>query len=155
MIAWRICKAKRRDSALSGEGAAKFPGRWNSAGRHVVYLGESRSLAALEVLVHTEDLMLLSAIEWVAIPVEFPDAVVSVPVALPPRWDALPPPAATHKLGDDWLEAKESLVLRVPSAVTKGEFNFLVNPAHGDFAKLKVHPAEPYRFDQRIGHPKL
>lgn len=155
MIAWRICKAKRRDSALSGEGAAKFPGRWNSAGRPVVYLGESRSLAALEVLVHVEDISLLSAIEWLAIPVEFPDALVSVPVALPADWDALPAPTATHKLGDDWLERKESLVLRVPSVVTKGEFNYLVNPAHADFRKLTVHPPEPYRFDHRIGRSKL
>lgn len=150
MIAWRICKAKRKATALSGEGAAKFPGRWNSAGRHVVYLGESRSLAALEVLVHAEDLSVLNAIRWVAIPVEFDPSLVSVPIALPAGWDAVPAPSVTHRLGDEWLDGKHSLILRVPSVVTKGEFNYLVNPAHPDFAKLTIHPAEPYRFDQRI-----
>lgn len=150
MIAWRIGKARRRDTALTGEGSAKFPGRWNSAGRRMVYLGESRSLAALEVLAHAEDLSLLKAIEWIAIPVRFDDALISNPTRLPPDWDAIPPPASTRAIGDKWLDSLRSLALRVPSAVTKGEHNYLLNPQHPEFVKIKIGDAEPYFFDQRI-----
>jgi len=154
MIAWRICKAKREATALSGEGAAKYPGRWNSAGRRVVYLGESRSLAALEALVHTEDLSLLSAISWIVIPVEFDDALVSEPGILPADWRSVPPVNATRQLGDTWIDGQLSVALRVPSVVTKGEFNYLLNPGHRDFVRVKMGAPEPFHFDKRIGQPR-
>jgi len=154
MIAWRICKARHQVTALSGEGAAKYPGRWNSAGRRIVYLGESRSLAALEALVHTEDLSLLNAISWVVIPVEFDVVLVSEPDALPVDWHSVPPVAATRQLGDKWLDGRLSLVLRVPSVVTKGEFNYLLNPGHRDFFRVKMGAPEPFHFDKRIGRPR-
>ena len=50
--AWRIIKAKHLPTAFSGEGAAKTGGRWNSRGVAVVYTSATRSLAALETLVH-------------------------------------------------------------------------------------------------------
>ena len=50
--AWRIVKSKHADTAFSGEGAARFGGRWNSRGVAVVYTSATRSLAALETLVH-------------------------------------------------------------------------------------------------------
>ena len=50
--AWRIVKAKHAATAFSGEGAAKTGGRWNSRGVPVVYASSTKSLAALETLVH-------------------------------------------------------------------------------------------------------
>lgn len=150
MIAWRICKAKHQATALSGDGAAKYPGRWNSVGRRIVYLGESRSLAALETLVHAEDLSLLSAIAWVAIPVEFDDSLVFHPSRFPAGWDSVPPDAATRHFGDDWIDGRRSLALRVPSVVIKGECNYLLNPLHPDFARIKAGTPEPFSFDKRV-----
>lgn len=154
MIAWRICKAKRAATALSGEGAARFPGRWNSARHPVVYLGQSRALAALELLVHVEDLALLGGVSWVAVPVEFADDLVSAATRLPADWDAVPAPAGTRALGDRWLESGRSAVLRVPSVVVRGEFNYLLNPAHPDFARIKAGPPEVFKFDQRLRFPR-
>ncbi len=151
MIAWRICKAKHRAAAFSGDGAARYPGRWNGAGRRIVYLGESRSLAALETLVHTEDLSMLASMAWVAIPVEFDDTLVSVPGTLPADWSAIPPGAGTRNVGDKWIDERRSLLLRVPSVVTKGEFNYLLNPLHPDFPRIKVGRAESFNFDGRFG----
>ncbi|HEY1792906.1 MAG TPA: RES family NAD+ phosphorylase [Opitutaceae bacterium] len=151
MIAWRLCNAKRSATALTGEGAAKFPGRWNSTGRSVVYMSESRSLAALEVLAHTEDTSLLGAVKWVAIQVEFDGGLVSEVRRLPPNWSELPSPASTRAVGDEWIEKRRSLVLRVPSVVTAGEFNLLLNPRHPDLAKARIGSPQAFRFDSRIG----
>jgi RES domain-containing protein len=42
------------------------------------------------------------------------------------------------------------VVLRVPSVVTAGEFNFILNPRHPDFARLKLGLPEPFAFDARL-----
>jgi RES domain-containing protein len=41
-------------------------------------------------------------------------------------------------VGDRWLAQRESLVLRVPSVLVSGEFNYLINPAHPSFVGIKV-----------------
>lgn len=52
MVVYRLYKAAR--SALDGEGAPLCGGRWNRAGRPLVYTAASPSLAALEVLLHLD-----------------------------------------------------------------------------------------------------
>ncbi len=116
----------------------------------MVYLAESRSLASLEVLVHAEDLRLLTAVAWLAVPVSFPEALVLRPRRIPEDWRQQPAPAATREFGRAWVEAATSVVLRVPSVVTAGEFNFILNPRHPDFARLKFGPPEPFAFDARL-----
>ncbi|MDO8714469.1 MAG: RES family NAD+ phosphorylase [Polynucleobacter sp.] len=53
---WRITTRRFADSALTGEGARLFGGRWNRPGQSVVYTAESRSLALLELLVQDDHL---------------------------------------------------------------------------------------------------
>jgi len=50
--AWRIVKARHATTAFNGEGARLNGGRWNSPGERVVYASATKSLAALETLVH-------------------------------------------------------------------------------------------------------
>ncbi|MFY8046747.1 MAG: RES family NAD+ phosphorylase [Chitinophagaceae bacterium] len=38
----------------------------------------------------------------------------------------------------------------MPSAVTKGDYNLLINPAHPDFKKIKIKGVEKFPFDRRI-----
>lgn len=150
ITAWRICQERHRATAFSGRGAAEYPGRWNPAGLPVVYLAESRSLAALEILVHAEDLNLLTAAQWVALPVRFEASLVHRPPRVPEDWRALPASPETREFGRAWVDAGTSVVLRVPSAVTGGEFNFLLNPRHPDFSRLQFGPAEEFTFDPRL-----
>ncbi len=150
ITAWRICQARHRFTAFDGRGAAEFPGRWNPAGVPVVYLAESRSLASLEVLVHAEDIRLLTAVAWLAVPVSFPEALVQRPRRIPEAWRQQPAPEATREFGRAWVEAATSVVLRVPSVVTAGEFNFILNPRHADFSRLKLGLPEPFAFDARL-----
>ena len=53
-------------------------------------------------------------------------------------------------IGDEWLRSKTSPVLRVPSVIIPDESNFLLNPAHADFAKLSISKPEDFRFDPRL-----
>jgi len=51
ILTYRLVAPKWVKTALSGEGAHLYRGRWNSPGRPIVYLATSRALAALELLV--------------------------------------------------------------------------------------------------------
>ena len=52
MKVFRLCKAKFAND-LSGLGAEKSGGRWNSKGVAMVYSSESRALCTTEIAVHT------------------------------------------------------------------------------------------------------
>jgi RES domain-containing protein len=137
-FAWRIVQAHVADRAFSGEGARRYGGRWNSKGYAVIYTSSSISLAILEVLVHIQIYDILE--EYVYIPVEF-DQKLSLalnPVELPGNWKIDPSPLIIKQLGDSWVESRQSLILEVPSAIVPAEKNYLFNPAHPDFRKLKI-----------------
>jgi RES domain-containing protein len=40
--------------------------------------------------------------------------------------------------------------MEVPSAVIPPESNFLLNPHHADFRRLRLGRATPFHFDQRM-----
>jgi RES domain-containing protein len=146
--AWRLVKAQHAATAFDGEGARLYGGRWNSMGVRVVYVSFSKSLAALEILVH---LKLPVTSKYVAIPVEFADILVEVFSAkkLPAGWNAEPPPAAAQQIGDRWVQEERSAILALPSVIT-GETNYLLNPAHPDFKRIAIGSPEPFSFDPRL-----
>ncbi|MGP8199782.1 MAG: RES family NAD+ phosphorylase [Limisphaerales bacterium] len=147
--AWRILKAKHAATAFSGEGAAKTGGRWNSRGVPVVYTSSTKSLAALESLVHLNPPV---AFKYVAIRITFDDALVKiVPTkGLPPNWRVEPPPPSTKALGDLWVQEATSAILALPSVIIPGEFNYLLNPAHPGFKKISIGKPERFTFDPRL-----
>jgi RES domain-containing protein len=149
--AWRLCKRTRVASAFDGRGAAQYPGRWNGSGIAVVYTAESRSLASLEVLVHTEDTQVLAAVTWAMIPVGIDESLIETLQALPVDWRQLPAPVSTREVGKRWVAESRSAVLRVPSIVVDGEFNYLLNPQHTDFARLEIGEPFDFSFDPRLG----
>ncbi len=146
--AWRIVKAKHAATAFDGDGARVNGGRWNSVGVRVVYVSTTKSLAPLETLVH---LKLPVASKYVAIPLRFDDSLVETfpPATLPSGWDAEPPSLASQQIGDAWAKTARSALLALPSVIT-GETNYLINPAHLDFAKIKFGKPEPFTFDPRL-----
>lgn len=147
--AWRLTKTKYLAAAWDGEGAAKAGGRWNPPGVPVVYASGSLSLALVEVLVHLPAEILPA---YSAVPVDFDAALVTAlaPARLPKNWKDTPPPPATQAVGADWVASGTSAVLRVPSVVVPGEFNFVLNPAHRDFGKIVIGAAMPFPFDPRL-----
>ncbi len=150
--AWRLVKSRYASTAFDGEGARRQGGRWNSEGTRVVYTASTLSLAALELLVHAdvEDM----PADMVAIPVDIPKSVrvetVELP-ALPRRWRRFdPPPRECRDLGDAWVASGRTVALAVPSVVVPMERNYLLNPAHRDFAKLAIGKPERFAFDTRL-----
>jgi RES domain-containing protein len=147
--AWRIVREKNAATAFSGEGAAKHGGRWNSRGVPVVYTSGTKSLAALETLVHLNPPM---AFKYAAIRITFDHAIVEIVPAkgLPPGWQAEPPPPSSQRLGDIWVLRARSAVLALPSVLISGEPNYLLNPAHPDFKQISIGEPEEFMFDPRL-----
>ena len=69
---------------------------------------------------------------------------------LPPHWNAEPPTFETMQIGDDWVRRGSSVALAVPSVLSASEMNFLLNPRHSDFKKIKISKPIEYRFDPRL-----
>src|SRR5438105_3137360 len=123
--AWRILKEKRAATAFSGEGAAKHGGRWNSRGVAVVYTSATRSLAALESLVHLNPPV---AFKYIAVRIEFENALIEkIPISsLPANWRAEPPSRFSQDVGDLWVREARSAVLELPSVIIAEESNYLL-----------------------------
>jgi RES domain-containing protein len=148
--AWRLVKSRHAATAFDGEGARLNGARWNSPGILVAYASESVALATLEVLVHLQSTALLTSYSLAS--VQFPlEVVEELDVsALPRQWHRFPAPPETQALGDRWVEASRSVVLRVPSAIIPSAYNFLLNLAHPESAKVAIEPPTPFRLDPRL-----
>lgn len=147
---YRIAKTKYiRD--LSGFGAEKFGGRWNSKGVAMVYTSQNRALAMAEVAVHFSFGIMPK--DFSILELEIPDNIKMSEIKindLPKHWDEIPHNDITQKLGDEFIDRNEFLALKVPSVIVKGDFNFLINPLHKDFDKVKIKNIEPFLFDNRL-----
>ena len=143
--------AKKWAGNLSGKGAALKGARWNSPGTEIIYTAINRSLAMAEVSVHftlatlPKDYMMVT----VFIPDDVPIRIVGEK-ELPPDWNSFPYLPSTHIFGDGFITENKFCLLKIPSAVTKGDFNILINPFHPDFARISIVQIEPFPFDHRI-----
>lgn len=151
---WKITQQKHAASAFTGEGARLYGGRWNTPGIPLIYTAQSQALAALEMLVHLDSPDLLKS--YLLFAVSVPESFVSDLdlAALPKNWRDDPTPPAVQALGDAWAANEASVVLRVPSVVVPGESNFLLNPRHRDFSKLRIGKPISFRFDSRLVTPR-
>ena len=99
---------------------------------------------------HTEDTRLLAAVPWVTIPVEIDERLIEIAKHLPEDWRQLPAPPSTRDFGGQWAMQARSPVLRVPSIVVDGEFNYILNPRHAAFGQLKIGTSVAFSFDSRL-----
>lgn len=142
---------KKYSQTLSGKGAAIRGGRWNSPGMEVIYTAANRSLAMAEVAVHLSYQDLPD--DYMMMTIAVPDGknTLEIPLKeLPLDWQIFPAINATQKIGDKWLTKNKYLLLKVPSVVTQGDYNFLINPDHKDFRSVKIHSLEQFKFDRRL-----
>lgn len=149
MNVFRLSKAKYAH-ILSGSGAEKYGGRWNSRGVPMIYTSESRALCTVEIAVHTPLGNLPK--NYKLIKIDIPDGLVSSypEESLLPDWNSLPHVGNTQEIGDEFIKECEFLVLKVPSAVVSGDYNFLINPTHPDFKKVKILSVIDFSFDERL-----
>lgn len=150
LVVWRLTKARYASTAFDGEGARRHGGRWNSLGMRVVYASQSQALALLEQLVHIGDSKVLTSFAMIGATV--PEAIVQTieNASLPSAWRSHPPPVELQQLGDRWIRAGATAVLRVPSAICPGEFNYLLRPDHPDFHRIRIGSLQPFALDPRL-----
>jgi len=149
VLTYRLCRAAF--TALDGEGARRYGGRWNSVGGAIVYTSATVSLAALEYLVRVD--VTDAPSDLVALTIELPDDISITRVHerdLPPRWHEYVDVESCRVLGDRWLAEASSAILAVPSAAVTSEWNYLVNLAHMDAAAMQLIAQHPFRFDPRL-----
>jgi RES domain-containing protein len=150
MEIYRISKATYPE--IDGYGGMIYPGRWHEKGNKVVYTSEHRSLAAFEALVHLSRPFLLKS-NFVLISIEVPDdaLILEVPQEiLVSGWDGYEFFPDIQAFGTRFLREKTHLLMKVPSAIIKQEYNYILNPAHNQFHACKVVDISPFTFDERL-----
>lgn len=148
MIVFRLSRAKYKNQ-LSGKGASLKGGRWNSPGTELIYCATNRSLAMAEVVVHLTIGTLPK--DYFMIEIEIPKQVKYKTISdLPADWNKFPHPSLCRHIGDQFVQDQRDLIMKVPSAVTQGDFNILINPAHHLFKKVKIVSTAQFAFDRRL-----
>jgi RES domain-containing protein len=139
MIVFRMHRIS--SSVFNTAGSFLNPGRWHGIGSHVVYAAEHASLALLETLIHSGG----RKIPPMAVTqIHIPDEVL---IEQTP-WIDLPD---SQLFGDAWLREMRTAVLRVPSiAVNRMESNFVLNPRHPDFSRIRHDSPQEFVFDPRF-----
>ena len=144
LTVWRLVTARFAKSAFAGDGARRYGGRWNRKGVPLVYTAGTQSLAMLEMLVQDEPLRA----RYVIIEARIPKGVTidRIRVAdLPSDWRDIAARENLQAIGTQWARKGTAAVLAVPSAVIPVETNYLLNPQHPDFRRIKI--GKPQRFE--------
>ena len=132
-------------------GARIYGGRWNHTGYPVVYTSGSRSLAALEFLVHVP--MALAPENLSIVEINILENIERESInesQLPSNWRDYPAPEQLANIGTNWIKSKSSLLLDIPSAVVEKEVNTLINPLHPDIKFVDLINIEKFSFDSRL-----
>jgi RES domain-containing protein len=146
---WRLTTARLARSAFSGEGARLYGGRWHRKGVPLVYTASTQSLAMLEMLVQDEPLRA----RYVMIEARIPKAVTIARVRiddLPSNWRDVAARETLQAIGTEWARKQTSAVLAVPSAVIPAETNYLLNPLHAEFRRIKIGTTRRFETDLRL-----
>jgi RES domain-containing protein len=152
MLIYRIASCQYIND-LSGKGAALYGGRWNSKDIHMVYTAESAALALLETVVHIGK---IPETGYCMITIQLPsDKIQKMNAeALPGDWHKNPPPDSLKTIGDEFINSGIYIALQVPSVIMPEGHNFLLNPAHTDFKKVKITAQRMLTIDERLLHAR-
>ena len=149
LTVWRLTTARFARSAFSGEGARLYGGRWNRKGVRLVYTAASQSLAMLEMLVQDEPLRA----RYVMIEARIPSAVTIDRIGvgdLPTNWRDIAVREKLRAIGTEWVRKRTAAVLAVRSAVIAAETNYLLDPLHPDFRRIKIGKPRKFETDLRF-----
>ncbi|GGI28879.1 RES family NAD+ phosphorylase [Pedobacter mendelii] len=147
MFVFRITLTKYADSLVASGRAA----RWNSNDIKVIYTSGSRALACLENVVHRSKLGLST--NFSVMQVEIPNSISVTEIHLkdlPKNWHDFEHMNLMQKIGNQWVKDGKTAILKVPSSIIHEEFNYLLNPNHPNFNKIKLKEVLPFLFDDRI-----
>lgn len=148
MHVYRIANSKYIHD-INGTGGLYYPGRWHNAGTPILYTTGTLSLAKLEVLANSlikpadQSLLILN------VPDDIPHKILEL-TDLPDNWSQYPAPASLVTFTEAWIRENQYLAMRVLSAQSELEFNYLINPRHPDHQRLEIVLIKPEKFDPRL-----
>jgi RES domain-containing protein len=148
-LAWRITREPYAD--LSGVGAKKNGGRWNSPGVDAVYLSTDPALSVVEVLVHLDLPPELIPDDYVLMKIDL-SALASLPLN---TWLEDGPKerleqADSRAAGNQWIAEARTPIFRVPSTIVPESFNLILNPMHSMSVTMSTVTYRPFFFDGRF-----
>lgn len=151
MLVYRICQTKYAHNLT----ASGIDARWNMLHQKMIYTAGSIALACLENLAHKSGTSLSSgkfsiASIDVANDVKIEEVKLKDLISLNKEWYLTDHYPITQTLGSSWLNNNRSAVLKVPSAIIDLEYNYLFNPNHHDFSKMKIVNIDKFNFDTRL-----
>lgn len=148
---YRTVKEKYLTEPLGTEGARLFGGRWNPKGYPLLYTTSSPALALVESLVHQPRVRYEKLPRLFLLTLEVPveSTTIFFPNELPDYW-ADESYERTQWILRDWLNKPTTLVATVPSVVVPMSCNYLIHPAHPDFARIQVVNQEVFPIERRL-----
>ena len=147
MILHRLTAGKYAHD-ISGEGSRIYGGRFNPIGLATLYTSENISLCILEILVRASKTT--SPDNYTLISIEITDNGISKIQLKKLKKGWQHDLDYTQGIGEDFLKENQSFCLEVPSAIVPQENNFLLNPLHPDFKKVKILSTELLELDKRL-----
>jgi len=140
---------------LSGIGAEFASARWHTRAedKRLVYLAEHPAVALVETLVNLRGNTRLYPDTFQLLKITASKNVSSIDLA-PQELASIDPQdiTTTQRIGDAWLAAKSSALLRVPSIPSPESWNYLLNPLHPEASSLTIEWARKITYDRRLFH---
>ena len=148
MTVFRFCSSKYAGD-ISGTGAKLYGGRWNPVGLPLLYTSEHISLALLELLANSYTLEALADIQLIELEIPINTDMEEIKTANLKKdwWNDFD---YTQWIGAEILKPTKTLLIKCPSAIVEKENNFLINPLHYEFKKVKIKSSTSFRFDVRL-----
>jgi len=147
MIIYRLTTGKFAND-ISGTGAKLNGGRWNPVGFAGLYTSQYISLAIVEFLVRATKFTCPDSYTLTFF--EIPDEAIYRIERKKLKKEWKEDLNYTQGIGADFLSKNKSFCLQVPSAIVPVENNFLLNPLHADFKKVKIINSELLQLDKRL-----
>ena len=160
MIAWRLDAERHAESWDSGQGAARFGGRWNPRGLRTVYASLDPATCVLEAAVHRGFAVLDSqphTLTRLTLALTDDATPGGIRVVLPGE---LPNPAWLHhgvpsdgqqRWGE--LQLRQFGVLLLPSVVSRHSWNVVFAPDHAA-GRWRMVGQQPLALDTRLNPPR-
>lgn len=149
MIVYRICNAKYA-SNISGESARRqTDNRWNSLGTPMLYTSDSPALCAVEI--HQYIPPSFPPKNYVLLEIELPKCdILTLEDAFFKDENWIEHKTVTQSIGDRFVQQNEYLVMKVPSSMIRACYNFLVNPYHKNFSKVKIAHTHKFPIEGKL-----
>jgi RES domain-containing protein len=118
-------------------------------GTNVLYTSGTISLSLLEILVNAGSFEALQPFRLIQLTI--PDTAIKYQINtknLKKNWHQ--DIGYTQWMGSEILQEKKALVIECPSVIIPQESNFLLNPLHKDFNKIRMKEVSDFSFDERL-----